>query len=385
MAEPVITLEQPALARAIGRVTHIAERRSEIQILGNLRLVLREGGLEITGTDLDIEARALVPCDAGAATIGAGTTVPAQRLADIVKRLPGGAPVTLAWDGTVATIRSGRARLTLPTLPAEDFPDLSAREPTHQFCLPAADLARAIECTAFAMSDDETRYYLCGLYLHGALGPDGSARLRAVATTGAILSRLEMPAPAGAEGLPGAVVPRKTVHALARLVGERGAADARIALSEATIRVTVGDITLTSKLIDCTYPDYERVIPTRNPFTATADREALLAAAQRVTAVVDRAAHRDPAVTLSPAADRVAVSAGREGDAAAAVDEVPAAYDGDPLTICFSHALFSAGIGAFSGETVKLWLASPGEAALVTGDGVDDAGLQVVIMPRRAA
>src|SRR5262249_49595518 len=197
---------------------------------------------------------------AGAA-LGASTGVPAHMFSEIVRRSPEGSQVVLESSGARAmlAIRAGRSRFTLQTLPESDFPDIAAGDMTHKFSLPAADLKRLIEKTQFAISTEETRYYLNGIYLHTA-GAGSNVMLRAVATDGHRLAQVELAAPAGAEGMPGIIVPRKTVNEMQRLIED---VDGEIAveLSAAKIRFTLGNVVLTSKLIDGTFPDYGRVIP----------------------------------------------------------------------------------------------------------------------------
>ena len=216
---------------------------------------------------------------------GGATTVPAHMIYDIVRKLPEGSQIVLDASGDRAslTIRAGTSRFSLQTLPESDFPDLAAGEMTHKFTLPAKDLKRLIDKTQFAISTEETRYYLNGIYLHVA-GSGKAQKLRAVATDGHRLAQVELDAPKGAEGMPGIIVPRKTVGEVQRLIEDLDA-EVAIELSQTKIRFTIGDVVLTSKLIDGTFPDYGRVIPAGNDKTLIVDKPEFEAAVDRVSTV----------------------------------------------------------------------------------------------------
>jgi DNA polymerase-3 subunit beta len=204
---------------------------------------------------------------------------------EIVRKLPEGAQITLdaTGDRAVLVIRAGRSKFTLQTLPESDFPDLAAGDMTHAFMLPAADLKRLIDKTQFAISTEETRYYLNGIYLHVA-GEGATAKLRAVATDGHRLAQVEFPAPNGTDGMPGVIIPRKTVGEVHRLI-EDPAGEVRIELSATKIRFSLGPVVLTSKLIDGTFPDYGRVIPAGNDKLLEVEKHDFEQAVDRVSTV----------------------------------------------------------------------------------------------------
>src|SRR5436190_13463255 len=256
-----VTIERSAFLKALNHVQSVVERRNTIPILSNVLVRAKDATVKLTATDLDIEIIEEAPADI--AQEGA-VTVPAHLLHDIVRKLPDGAQLELDQgpDRGRLSIVSGRSRFALQALPPEDFPDLAAREPANHFNISAAELKRLIEKTRFAISTEETRYYLNGIYLHAAES-GGKSVLRAVATDGHRLAQAELPLPAGAKDMPGVIVPRKTVAELAKLA-EDGDGDVRIELSPSKIRVSTARVVLTSKLIDGTFPDYERVIPQGN-------------------------------------------------------------------------------------------------------------------------
>ncbi|MGZ9074089.1 MAG: DNA polymerase III subunit beta, partial [Rhodoplanes sp.] len=288
-----VTVERSELLRSLSHVHRVVERRSTIPILANVLVRAESGQLAFKATDLDLEILEAIPADVPA---GGVTTVPAHMFYEIVRKLPEGAQVVLEGSGdrAVLVIRAGRSRFTLQTLPESDFPDLAAGDMTHEFTLPAADLKRLIDKTQFAISTEETRYYLNGIYLHTA-GEGTKAVLRAVATDGHRLAQVELTAPTGAAGMPGIIIPRKTVGEVHRLVEDIDG-EIKVELSATKIRFTIGPVVLTSKLIDGTFPDYARVIPVGNDKQLEVEKRDFEQAVDRVSTV---ASERGRAVKLS--------------------------------------------------------------------------------------
>ncbi|MBX9739246.1 MAG: DNA polymerase III subunit beta, partial [Beijerinckiaceae bacterium] len=211
-----VTLERAALLKSLGHVHRVVERRNTIPILSNVLLQAVDGRLTLRATDLDLEVTERLAADVG---LAGATTLPAHVLYDIVRKLPDGAQVSLesAGDTGQLLLRSGRSRFNLQALPESDFPDLNPGDLTHRFSLPAGDLKKLIDKTQFAISTEETRYYLNGIYVH-TIEVDGHTMLRAVATDGHRLARVEIPAPSGSAGMPGVIVPRKAVAEVQKLV-----------------------------------------------------------------------------------------------------------------------------------------------------------------------
>ncbi|MGY3579892.1 DNA polymerase III beta subunit [Bradyrhizobium sp. USDA 4504] len=248
-----VTVERAQLLRSLGHVHRVVERRNTIPILGNVLIRAEGAKLSLKATDLDLEVTETLAAETGTA---GSTTVPAHMFYDIVRKLPDGSQIVLEADGdrSVLAVRAGRSRFTLQTLPESDFPGLAAGDMTHSFSLPASDIKRLIDRTQFAISTEETRYYLNGIYLHAA-GSAKAATLRGVATDGHRLAQIDLALPKGATGMPGVIVPRKTVGEVQRLI-EGDDAEISIELSDGKIRFTLGNVVLTSKLIDGTFPDY---------------------------------------------------------------------------------------------------------------------------------
>ena len=297
-----VTVERAELLKSLGHVHRVVERRNTIPILANVLIKADKGKLSLKATDLDLE---VIDSVAAEVSPGGATTVPAHMFYEIVRKLPEGAQIVIEGSGdrAVLSLRAGRSRFTLQTLPESDFPDLAAGEMTHSFKLAAADLKRLIDKTQFAISTEETRYYLNGIYLHTA-GTAKAATLRAVATDGHRLAQVELPLPQGAAGMPGIIVPRKTVGEVQRLI-ETGEGEVAIELSAGKIRFSIGDVVLTSKLIDGTFPDYARVIPANNDKSLIVDKKDFEAAVDRVSTV---SSERGRAVKLSITGGRLVLS-----------------------------------------------------------------------------
>lgn len=370
-----LTCERSGLFKALAAATRTVERRNTIPILSNVRLDAKGSRLTIRATDLDIELQ--MACAAEVAEPGA-TTVPAHTLKEIVRKLPDDKPVAFKTnaEGQIV-VQSGRARFELGTLPVEDFPDLQAGELPTRFPWPVADVLRMVEQVSFAISTEETRYYLNGVFLHAPDGLERHEGLRTVATDGHRLARLSLPRPEGAEGMPGVILPRKLVGELGHLVTLDGAAAFDVAVSPTKIRFTRDDTVVTSKLIDGTFPDYARVIPADNPKRLTVAREALFGAVDRVSTV---SSERGRAVSLDIDVGVIRLSQVNPGSGEA-TEEVDASLDGAPLRIGFNGKYLGEAVAVLGGEQTVFRLADPGSPTVLTRTG-DDA-LLVVLMPMR--
>jgi len=369
-----VTLERSNLLKSLNHVHRVVERRNTIPILSNVLLQAEGASLELKATDLDLEiteATAAMVEQAGA------TTVPAHLLYDIVRKLPDGAEVQLATnpDGNSLAVLSGRSNFRLQCLPQSDFPELTAGAFTHTFRLESTALKRLIDRTQFAISTEETRYYLNGIYLH-AIESNGALKLRAVATDGHRLARAELDAPAGCEGMPGIIIPRKTVAELQKLVDDPDVAVA-VELSDAKIRFTIGSVVLTSKLIDGTFPDYQRVIPSGNDKKLTIDRQSFASAVDRVSTI---SSERGRAVKLAIADGQLTLTVNNP-DSGSATDELPAEYDADPIEIGFNSKYLLDITGQLSGSDAIFMLADAGSPTLVRDTGDENA--LYVLMPMR--
>jgi DNA polymerase-3 subunit beta len=369
-----VTVERAELLKSLGHVHRVVERRNTIPILANVLVRAERSALSLKATDLDLEVIESISAEVAPA---GSTTVPAHMFYEIVRKLPEGSQVVLesSSDRAVLAIRAGRSRFTLQTLPESDFPDLAAGDMTHKFMLAAADLKRLIEKTQFAISTEETRYYLNGIYLHAA-SSGNSATLRAVATDGHRLAQTDLPMPVGAAGMPGVIVPRKTVTEVQRLI-EDSQAEVAIELSSAKIRFAIGNVVLTSKLIDGTFPDYGRVIPVGNDKELVVDKKDFEAAVDRVSTV---SSERGRAVKLSLTAGKLILSV-TNPDSGSATEEIEVEYDGDPIDIGFNSRYLLDIAAQLDGEVAVLKLADPGSPTLIQDK--DAKGALYVLMPMR--
>jgi len=371
-----LVIERGELLKSLSHVTSVVERRTTIPILSNVLLQASGNVLKFNATDLEREVIEQTTADVDQ---DGSITVPAHLLHDIVRKLPDGTQVQISKDSEQerVTLSSGQSRFALQSLPAEDFPDLAAGEMSHEFVMAAHDLKRLIEKTRFAISTEETRYYLNGIYLHSAGGGEaGPATLKAVATDGHRLAHAELEQPQGAAGMPGVIIPRKTVHELYRLL-EDGGTDVRIGISETKVRFEIGPITLTSKLIDGTFPDYDRVIPKGNDKELRVSNAEFIAAVDRVSTI---ASERGRAVKLAIDTDKLTLSVNNP-EGGSATEELDVSYTAEPLEIGFNARYLLDIASQLESDQAIFSLADPGSPTMVQES--DDTSALYVLMPMR--
>ena len=368
--------DRATLLKALAHIQSVAEKRNTIPILANVMIAVKDGQLRLTATDMEI---AVVEQVAATTTRDGATTAPAGTLYEIVRKLPDGAMIELEHAGGEAqlALRAGRYATSLVALSTDDFPSMTAGTLPHRFHLSGLTLRGLIDRTKFAISTEETRYYLNGIYLHAAES-DGVPVLRAVATDGHRLARVEEPLPEGAAGIPGVIVPRKTVAELRKLLDEESG-DIEVGLSDTRIQFTVGTVTLTSKLIDGTFPEYERVIPRDNDKVLRVGKKDFSDAVARVAAI---SSERSRPVKLSLARDLLVLSAAspEQGTATEELDGDRVTYTAGPLEIGF-QARYLNDITDQITDKVE-FLFSDGSAPTVVRDSADSAALYV-LMPMR--
>jgi DNA polymerase-3 subunit beta len=363
------TIERATLLKSLSHVQSVVERRNTIPILSNVLLDAREdGSLRLMATDLDLQVDETVP--ANVASAGA-TTVSAHTFFDIVRKLPEGSQVELsATDGKMQVV-AGRARFNLSTLPRDDFPVIAEGELPTRFELPAATLRQIIDKTKFAISSEETRYYLMGIFLHVA-----DDMLKAAATDGHRLARVTVAKPDGADGMPDVIVPKKCVLELRKLLDEvEGTVE--VTLSATKIRFVLGHAVLTSKLIDGSFPDYNRVIPTANDKLLKLDPASFKAGVDRVATI---ASEKTRAVKVSLDRDRVTLSV-TSPENGLATEELAADYSADGLEIGFNARYLLDILGEIDGDTVEVHLADAAAPTLLREN--DKSSALYVLMPMR--
>ena len=370
------TLTRVALLKGLAHVQSVVEKRNTIPILANVMLSVRDGALTLTATDMEI---AVVEDVAASSSRNGACTAPAATLYEIVRKLPDDAEIEFEHGGGSAqlALRSGRYATSLVVLPIDDFPSMTAGTLPHKFALSALALRGVIDRTRFAISTEETRYYLNGIYLHAA-ETDGTKVLRAVATDGHRLARVEEPLPEGADGMPGVIVPRKTIGELRKLIDEV-TDDVEIALSDTRIQFKVGAVTLTSKLVDGTFPEYDRVIPRGNDRVLRVAKKDFADAVARVSAI---SSERSRPVKLSLERNLLVLSAASpdQGTATEELEGERVKYDAGPLEIGF-QARYLNDITDQIADEVEFRFAD-GAAPTVVADAADASALYV-LMPMR--
>ncbi|MGI9494300.1 MAG: DNA polymerase III subunit beta [Geminicoccaceae bacterium] len=371
-----LAFERAALLKSLAHVQSVVERRTTIPILSNVKLEAADNGISLTATDMDLS----VVDQTEAEVIRPGsTTAAAHTLYDVVRKLPEGSHIELeqSEQGAELSLRSGRAAFDLPCLPAADFPAMTDEGLEHSFSLPVSDLIRLIDRTRFAISTEETRYYLNGIFLH-AIEEGAASCLRSVATDGHRLARVEVALPEGATGMPGVIVPRKTVNELRKLIEElEPDALVEVALSSARIRFKVDSALLRSRLIDGTFPDYERVIPSDNDKLMVMPNAEL---AQSVDRVATISTDKSRAIKLAMSPGKLALTA-ISPDAGRATDELDVDYQSDAMEIGFNARYILDITGQIEGNDIELALADAGAPTLLRDP--KDSSTLYVLMPMR--
>ncbi len=369
-----IAVDRSVLLKSLGHVQSVVERRGTIPILSNIKLEAGDDRLELTATDMDV---AVVDSTAVNIEEAGAVTLPAHMLYEIIRKLPEGSEVRIEQteDANSVSISAAQSHFSLSTLPVEDFPAMAEGDLAHSFVLSAQECRALVEKTRFAMSTEETRYYLNGVYLHTAEN-EGTNVLRAVATDGHRLARLEVALPAGASGMPGVIIPRKTIGELSKLL-EEDMSDVKISLSDTKIRFVCGNAILVSKLIDGTFPDYDRVIPDGNDKVMEVDAQALSKAVDRVSVISSDKAR---GVKLAVESGQLTLSASSP-EQGTAQETLEVSYSADAVETGFNARYLIDVLSQIEGSTVQFVLSDSASPALVRDTA--DVGALYVVMPMR--
>ncbi|QDH34673.1 DNA polymerase III subunit beta [Porphyrobacter sp. YT40] len=371
------TIERATLLRCLSHVQSVVERRNTIPILSNVLIDADVGGsVRVMATDLDLQV--VETMSASSVDQPGAITVSAHLLFDIARKLPEGSQVSLTTGENRLEVKAGRSNFKLPTLPRDDFPVIVEGDLPTSFEIPARMLAELIDRTRFAISTEETRYYLNGIFLH--VTDEDEPLLKAAATDGHRLARFTLPRPEGAAGMPDVIVPRKAVGELRKLLDEALDSNVLIDLSASKIRFTLGGeggVVLTSKLIDGTFPDYSRVIPTANDKLLKVDPKLFFSGVDRVATI---ATEKTRAVKIGLDQDRVTLSV-TSPDNGTAAEELAAEYRAEGLEIGFNANYLKDILGQIDSDMVELHLADAGAPTLIREN--DQARALYVLMPMR--
>ncbi len=371
------TIERATLLRCLSHVQSVVERRNTIPILSNVLIDASDGGsVRVMATDLDLQV--VETMSASSVDQPGAITVSAHLLFDIARKLPEGSQVSLTTNDNRLEVKAGRSNFKLPTLPRDDFPVIVEGDLPTSFELPARMLAELIDRTRFAISTEETRYYLNGIFLH--VTDEDEPLLKAAATDGHRLARFTLPRPEGAAGMPDVIVPRKAVGELRKLLEEALDGNVLVDLSASKIRFTLGGeggVVLTSKLIDGTFPDYSRVIPTANDKLLKVDPKLFFSGVDRVATI---ATEKTRAVKIGLDNDRVTLSV-TSPDNGTAAEELAAEYRSEGMEIGFNANYLKDILGQIDADTVELHLADAGAPTLIRENEASRA--LYVLMPMR--
>jgi len=369
-----LSIERNTLLKAVSHAQSVVERRNTIPILANVLIEAEDDKVQFRATDLDVE---IVDRVQAKVDRNGSTTVSAVLLHEIARKLPDGALIELTADtaGNRLTVEAGRSNFSLATLPKEDFPIMASSEYAANFSAKSGDLRRLFDKSRFAISTEETRYYLNGVYMHSATF-ENSKVLRCVATDGHRLARVDTGLPEGAEELPGVIIPRKTVAEIRKFLDDDEVQIA-VSVSETKVRFATPDITLTSKVIEGTFPDYTRVIPASNEKKLEVDADEFAKAVDRVSTV---SSERSRAVKLNLEDDQLTLIV-NSPDSGAAEEQVAVAYSDERLEIGFNAKYLLEISGQIDKENAIFMFNSSGDPVLIR-EG-NDLSAVYVVMPMR--
>lgn len=370
-----LVVDRGQLLKSLGYVHSVVERRGTIPILANVKIEAASGAMELMATDMDIAEMDSTPAEVEQS---GGVTVPAQMLYEIVRKLPDGSQVRLVKNSNSSQIdiSAGSAQFVLPTMPIEEYPAIAEGDLPNSFVLAATECRELLEKTRYAVAQDETRYYLNGVYLHAAMDGENQV-LRAVATDGHRLAQMQVACPAGASDMPGVILPRKTVNEIISLM-DQGATEVKISLSSHKIKVVAGTAVVISKLIDGSFPDYTRVIPAGNTIRVEVNAKAFSRSVDRVAVV---SSERARGVRLTIQDGRMVLSASGQDQGTAQEELDVACSTTEILEAGFNHRYLLDALSSVAGEKACLLMADANSPTIIRDTG--NPNLLAVIMPMR--
>ncbi len=362
-----LTASREEILAPLQSVIGVVERRQTMPVLANVLLSVHDDKLSITGTDLEVE---LVAAGKVSVTQPGDVTIPGRKLLDIFRALPEKTSVTLSTEGERVSLRAGRSRFTLSTLPATEFPlvdDINAQQTLE---VSQGEFRRLIDKTHFSMAQQDVRYYLNGMLLETE-----GRNLRAVATDGHRLALCETELSSRVDTAQQVIVPRKGVLELQRILSGDG--NFELAVGSNHVRAKIGDIRFTSKLIDGRFPEYGRVIPAAPTKLVEADRETLRQALQR-TAILSNEKYRGVRLTFKP--DLLMIQA-HNPEQEEAEDQIEVAYKGDEVEIGFNVNYLLDALAAIDQEKIEIGLTDSNSSCLIRAPGSTQT--RYVVMPMR--
>lgn len=362
--------QREVLLTPLQHVVGAVERRQTSPILGNVLVRVHDGRLTVTASDSEIEMQAF--SDLHSDSDGA-TTVPARKLLEICKHLPDSARIDFDASGQKALFKSGRSRFTLATLPAEEFPVVDALESPQNVTLTAGELHQCIKNTAFSMAQQDVRFYLNGMLLEIS-----AERLSCVATDGHRLAYSQAHTDANPEEPVRAIIPRKSINELQRLLGSAEAdQEVRLQITPSNLQVHVGGVRLTTKLIDGRFPDYNRVIPIDGNKELLVDCQTLKQSLTRAS-VLSNEKYRGVRIALSSGLLTISSNNPEQEEA---IDELEVDYAGDSTEIGFNVTYLLDVLNALDSENARILLKDGNSSALITPETTSDT--KYVVMPMR--
>lgn len=362
-----IQIERERLLKPLGYVTSVVEKRQTLPILGNIYFTKEKNSLTLVGTDLETEITTRI--DDAQGSDGA-CTITAKKLYDICRTLPEEATIHIEAQGDKATVRSGRSRFTLQTLPAADFPRLETADWEIAIEIDQTQFRGLLDKTAFAMAQQDVRYYLNGCLLE--IGPE---RLRAVATDGHRLAKSDIRIEAAVEQVRQAIVPRKAILELIRLL--EGEGKVTLEMDNSHLRIKAGTIVFTTKLIDGRFPDYGKVIPENLSTHLLVDRGAFYDILAR-TSILTNEKFRGVRLALAPGVMTVTAHNPEQEEA---VDEMAVDYEGEALEIGFNVGYLMDALRALTTGQVDFGLQDPNSSCTVQAPGREET--LYLVMPMR--
>ena len=370
-----LVVERSALMKTLAHAYSVVERRSTIPVLSNIRLEADGQSLKVTATDMDLEVVQVLPA---AMSVPGTTTAPAHLFHDICRKLPDGSEISLDRNDETGrlSVHCGAIQFEFAILPPEDFPLMTATPYSHSFSLPAAEMRRLLDRSRFAALVEGARMHLQGIYFHTTVNEEEGAVLRAVATDGHRLARVDTDQPEGAEGMPEIIVPNKTISVLRSMIDE-AEDDIVVEVADRKVSFRFGAITMTSKLLDGTFPNYEMVIPANNNRNLEVSTNTFVKAADRMSVI---SMDKGRPIKLAIESDRMVLSASNlEG--VTGEEDLAVSYEGPPMEIGFNSRYISEMAQHFDGEVLRILMAEESSPAIVRDAG-DDRTLYV-LMPLR--